>query len=50
MAIPKDLVEKPGPQRFTRVQGHDGTPAVFMTKKVIREEIDSRKNSAGTMS
>ena len=35
MAIPKDLVEQPGPQRFTRVQGHDGTPAVFMTKKVM---------------
>jgi len=35
MAIPEDLAQQPGTQRFARVYGHNSTPAIFMTKKVM---------------
>ena len=35
MAIPENLAQQPETQRFARVYGDDGTPAIFMTKKVM---------------
>ena len=35
MAISEDLVQQSGPQRFAQVHRDDGTPAIFVAKKVM---------------
>jgi len=35
MAISEDLVQQSGPQRFARVYRVNGTPAIFVAKKVM---------------
>jgi hypothetical protein len=35
MAIAKNLVQQSGAERFARVYGDDGTPTIFVEKKVM---------------
>lgn len=34
-AIAEDPVQQPGPHSLTRVHGHNGTPAIFVTNKMM---------------